>query len=97
MARRTTALEVILEEEVGEILAEHTVFSLEGTGWVGTEDADMICGACKRVVLPGLSPEGVWAAVPKPEAFFLKRPGGRFAYFWECGACKALLRFWGPP
>ena len=97
MARRKTELEVVPEEELGEVLAENRVFSLEGTSFGGTEDADMCCGACKRVVMPGLSPEGVWAAMPKAEAFFLKRPGARFAFFFECSFCQALLRFWGPP
>jgi len=97
MARRNIELEVVPEEEVGETLAEHKVFSLEGPGWVGTEDVDMCCGGCKRVIMPGLSPEDVWAAMPKAEAFFLKRPDARFAFFFECNFCQVLLRFWGPP
>lgn len=89
MARRKTELEVASDVDVLDVVC----IALDGSTWLGTADADICCGGCKRIIIAGYTTETLRDALPRP---MNARPGTRYPYFFECNFCGVLPRFLPP-
>ncbi len=91
MARHRYDLEAMSKEEFAELEGNgngNIAIDLSGRFVAGTENADIRCGKCGRVFIPGYSPRAFHAGL-----------GSRFRgpFFFRCG-CEAemVLRFVAP-